>query len=89
MLALSYRQIKRGAALPFRRGDRPAASQRRPGSHRAKPRAFREQVLGLLREKYSGGPGEPRFGPMLVAEHLAEEDGLHIDEDTLRRKRLV
>jgi len=86
MLALSYRQIKRlwrryrlegGLGLQHRSAGRE--------SHRAKPRAFREQVLGLLREKYSGGPGESRFGPTLAAEHLAEEDGLHLDEETLRR----
>src|SRR6266705_498865 len=54
-------------------------------SHRAKSHAFREQVLRLIREKYGGGAREPCFGPTLAAEHLAEEDHLHIDEETLRR----
>lgn len=86
MLALSYRQTKR----LWGRYRREGASGLQHGSagresHRAKPRVFREQVLRLLREKYSGGPGEPRFGPTLAAEHLAEEDGLHIATETLRR----
>ncbi|HEY2548740.1 MAG TPA: ISNCY family transposase, partial [Candidatus Acidoferrum sp.] len=86
MLMLSYRQTKRlwrryrqegAAGLQHRSASR--------SSHRAKPRAFREQVLRLIREKYSGGAEEPRFGPTLAAEHLAEEDGLHLDAETLRR----
>jgi transposase len=86
MLALSYRQTKR-LWRRYRREGASGLQHRSAGrdSHRAKPRGFREQVLSLLREKYSGGPGEPRFGPTLAAEHLAEEDGLHIDAETLRR----
>ena len=86
MLALSYRQTKR-LWRRYRLEGAIGLQHRSAGreSHRARPRAFREQVLGLLREKYSGGPGAPRFGPTLAAEHLAEEDGLHIDEETLRR----
>jgi hypothetical protein len=41
-------------------------------------------VLRLVREKYGGAVGE-RFGPTLAAEHLACEDGLAIDAETLRR----
>jgi transposase-like protein len=41
-------------------------------------------VLQLLTKKYSGGAGEP-FGPTLAAEHLAEEDGIVLDHETLRR----
>jgi transposase len=86
MLTLSYRQTKR-LWRRYRLEGASGLQHRSAGreSHRAKPRAFREQVLRLLREKYSGGPQEPRFGPTLAAEHLAEEDGLHIDEETLRR----
>ncbi len=85
ILQLSYRQTKRlwkryreeGAdSLQHRSAGRP--------SHHVKPAAFREQVLQLLRTKYSGGLQE-RFGPTLAAEHLAEEDGLRIDAETLRR----
>jgi hypothetical protein len=45
-------------------------------------------VLQLLREKYSGTEQE-RFGPTLAAEHLADEDGLEVSEETLRRWMLA
>jgi hypothetical protein len=45
-------------------------------------------VLALIREKYSGGV-EERFGPTLAAEHLASEDGLAVDHETLRRWMLA
>lgn len=85
MLQLSYRQTKR----LWRRYRLAGASSLQHGnagrhSHRAKPAGFREQVLQLLRAKYSGSV-EERFGPTLAAEHLAEEDGLQIDAETLRR----
>src|ERR1017187_8225177 len=58
------------------------------GSRRAKPARFRRRVMRLVREKYGGGEGE-RFGPTLAAEHLASEDGLRIDAETLRRWMLA
>jgi len=85
ILQLSYRHTKRlwrryrqegAGSLQHRSAGRP--------SHHAKPAALREQVLQLLRAKYSGSLQE-RFGPTLAAEHLAEEDGLPIDAETLRR----
>jgi hypothetical protein len=42
----------------------------------------------LIRAKYSGGVDE-RFGPTLAAEHLASEDGLTVDHETLRRWMLA
>ena len=45
-------------------------------------------MLALVREKYSGGVDE-RFGPTLAAEHLASEDGLTVDHETLRRWMLA
>jgi len=42
----------------------------------------------LIRQKYSGDVAT-RFGPTLVAEHLASEDGLTIDQETLRRWMLT
>ena len=39
-------------------------------SNRAKPEKLRHQVLGLIRKKYGGEPGQ-RFGPTLAVEHLA------------------
>jgi len=85
LLHLSYRQTKR----LWRRYKQHGPQSLQHGnagrhSHRAKPGAFREQVLQLIRAKYSGSVAE-RFGPTLAAEHLAEEDGLPIDAETLRR----
>jgi hypothetical protein len=45
-------------------------------------------VLNLIKEKYSG-PEQERFGPTLAAEHLAEEDGVVMDHETLRRWMLA
>lgn len=86
MLGLSYRQIKRLWGRYRREG--PLGLQHRSAgraSHRAKPAVFREQVLCLVREKYGGTASEPPFGPTLAAEHLAEEDHLAVDAETLRR----
>jgi hypothetical protein len=44
--------------------------------------------MKLVREKYGEGEGE-RFGPTLAAEHLASEDGMRIDAETLRRWMLA
>ena len=57
-------------------------------SNRAKPQAFREKVLRLVRNKYGGEPGE-RFGPTLAAEHLEQDDRLPVDAETLRRWMLA
>jgi hypothetical protein len=89
ILRLSYRQVKRlwkvyqhagAAGLKHRLAGKP--------SNRAKPEKLRRQVLRLVAKKYSGSE-EERFGPTLAAEHLAEEDGLLIDEETLRRWMLA
>jgi PAS domain-containing protein len=52
-------------------------------SNRSKPLKLRRRVLNLIRKKYSGSE-EERFGPTLAAEHLAEEDGIVLDHETLR-----
>src|ERR1039457_4647576 len=57
-------------------------------SNRAKPQSLRRRVLALLRKKYGGEVGE-RFGPTLAAEHLAEEDGIELGVETLRRWMLA
>src|SRR5215467_8802781 len=57
-------------------------------SHHAHELKFRRKVLQLVREKYGGAEGE-RFGPTLAAEHLAAEDALQVDAETLRRWMLV
>ncbi|HXY77533.1 MAG TPA: ISNCY family transposase [Candidatus Acidoferrales bacterium] len=85
MLDVSYRQAKR----LWRRYREQGPEGLRHGnagreSNRGKPRRLRQRVLSLIRKKYSGTEGE-RFGPTLAAEHLAEEDGIVLDHETLRR----
>jgi transposase len=89
LMHLSYRQAKRlwkryreegAAGLKHRSAGRP--------SHRAYAPPFRQKVLRLVREKYGGPVGE-RFGPTLAAEHLASEDGVQVDAETLRRWMLA
>ena len=85
LVGVSYRQAKR---LWKRYREEGAKGLRHRGagrvSARAKPVKFRRRVLQLVREKYGEGEGE-RFGPTLAAEHLASEDGLRMDAETLRR----
>jgi transposase len=85
ILELSYRQVKRlwqrygeAGRQGLKHGNAGRASNRR------KPLKLRRRVLHLIRKKYSGSEGE-RFGPTLAAEHLAEEDGIVLDHDTVRR----
>ena len=89
LLRVSYRQAKR---LSKRYGEEGAAGlkHRSAGreSNRAQPERLRRKVLRLVREKYGGAVGE-RFGPTLAAEHLASEDGLRVDAETLRRWMLA
>ena len=54
----------------------------------SKPQKLRRRVLNLIKKKYSGSE-EERFGPTLAAEHLAEEDGIEVDHETLRRWMLA
>jgi len=84
MLQLSYRQVKR----LWRRYRKKGSQGLQHGnvgrvSNRSKPAKFRRRVLSLIQQKYSGSE-EERFGPTLAAEHLAEEDGIAIDHETLR-----
>jgi transposase len=85
MLDMSYRQAKR-IWRKYRTRGPDALTHGNAGrrSNRAKPCKFRQQVLRLVRKKYSGDT-ETRFGPTLTAEHLLSEDGLQIDAETLRR----
>jgi transposase len=84
MLDLGYRQVKR-LWKRYRRIGRKGLQHGNVGraSNRSKPAKFRRQVLCLIKKKYSGPQGE-RFGPTLAAEHLAEEDGITINHETLR-----
>lgn len=89
LLELSYRQGKR-IWRRYREEGAAGLRHRRAGkrSNRAYPARWRRRVLRLVREKYSGDVGE-RFGPTLAAEHLAEEDGLEVHAETLRRWMLA
>ena len=89
LMEVSYRQAKRllrryrhqgAAGLKHQAAGR--ASNRRSNARR------RARALAVIREKYSGGVGE-RFGPTLAAEHLAAEDGITVDHETLRRWMLA
>lgn len=88
MLELSYRQTKRlyaryqhSGAAGLVHGN---AGKR---SNRAKPDKLRKRALKIIAEHYQA-PGEP-FGPTLAAEHLAQDHGVNIDAETLRRWMLV
>jgi len=89
LMDVSYRQAKRlyrryraeGAkGLKHRLAGR--------GSNRATDVKVRARALALVKEKYGGGV-EERFGPTLAAEHLASEDDLAVDHETLRRWMLA
>jgi len=84
-LGLSYRQTKRLYGRYRKRGAEGLvhgnAGKR---SHHARPQAEQRKILSLVRKHYSGSD-EERFGPTLAAEHLAEEQGLEVDAETLRR----
>jgi transposase len=89
LMEVSYRQAKRlfrryrhqgAAGLKHRAAGRP--------SNRQSDGKTRTRALALIREKYSGGVAD-RFGPTLAAEHLATEDGITVDHETLRRWMLT
>lgn len=89
IMLLSYRQAKR---LWQRYQDDGAAGLKHGSagreSNRRKPKTFRDRVLRLVRKKYSGDE-EQRFGPTLASEHLASEDHLEVNAETLRRWMLA
>lgn len=85
LLGVSYRQAKR--LWKRYREEGPAGLKHRSAgrvSNRGYRKEFRQQVLGVVREKYGGAVGE-RFGPTLAAEHLASEDRMVVHAETLRR----
>jgi transposase len=89
LMGVSYRQAKR-LWRRFRRGG-PAALRHRHAGRRSNRRTSpttRQRALALIRQKYSGDRAT-RFGPTLIAEHLASEDGLVVDHETLRRWMLA
>lgn len=89
LMGVSYRQAKR-LWRRYRQGGAKALRHGHAGrpSNRQSRAAIRRRALRLIRAKYSGDVGT-RFGPTLAAEHLASEDGLHVDHETLRRWMLA
>jgi transposase len=88
-MEVSYRQAKR-LYRRYRVEGAKGLKHRSAGraSNRATDARTQRRVLALIREKYSGGVDE-RFGPTLAAEHLASEDGIAVDHETLRRWMLA
>ena len=89
LMGVSYRQSKR-LWKRYQAEGAEGLRHRSAGreSNRSKPKKFRQRVLRLVRRKYSGDE-EERFGPTLAAEHLASEDGLEVNAQTLRRWMLA
>jgi len=89
LMAVSYRQGKR-LHQRYRAAGAKGLKHRSAGggSNRAAPARLRTRVLALIRKKY-GGNIDARFGPTLAAEHLASEDGVTVDHETLRRWMLA
>ena len=84
LLELSYRQAKR-LKKRYLAGGAKSLAHGNVGrkSNRAKPEALRQRTLELIRERYAGSEAE-RFGPTLVAEHLAADQGIELARETLR-----
>jgi len=77
-LGLSYRHCRRAYKRFCEEGDAGLVHRRRgQRSNRAKPEAFKREVLERYRERYTG------FGPVLGMEKLAEE-GYSVGRETLR-----
>jgi transposase len=89
LMEVSYRQAKR-LYRRYRADGASGLTHRSAGraSSRATAVEIRDRALALVREKYGGGVDE-RFGPTLAAEHLASEDGVVVDHETLRRWMLA
>jgi transposase len=86
VMAISYRHAKR---LWKRFRQRGAIGLRHGGvghrSNRGAPPTVRRRALTLIRREFGGDATHERFGPTLAAEHLAEEYGLVVHHETLRR----
>ena len=79
ILGISTRQLRRLMRRLETEGPRGVGSKRRgKPSNRRRPKAFREQVLELVRTLYAD------FGPTLAAEKLVEIHGIQINRETLR-----
>jgi transposase len=89
LMDVTYRQAKRLYGR-YRADGAAGVKHRSAGraSNRAAEERVRQRALALIKEKY-GGDVATRFGPTLAAEHLASEDGVRVDHETLRRWMLA
>ena len=80
LLEVSYRQVKRLWAR-YRGGGAKALQHGNCGrsSNRAYPAKFRAAVVERVKTRYED------CGPTLEAEHLADDDGMQVAAETLRR----
>ena len=90
LMGVSYRHAKR-LWKRFRKKGAQGLQHRSVGhrSSRGKPAALRRRVLALVRREFAGDATHERFGPTLAAEHIAEEYGLTVHHETLRRWMLA
>ena len=80
MMRVSYRQVKRIWRRYRQEGDKGLVHRGRGrSSSRARPESERTRAVALYDKQYKG------FGPLLASEHLAEDHGIQIDHETLRR----
>ena len=84
LMRVSYRQAKRIWRRYQQAGDRGLVHGHRGRvSNRKRPEEERQRIVERYLERYLG------FGPTLAAEHLAADDHLVVDHETLRRWLLV
>jgi len=83
-LRRSVRQVKRMLKGYRQEGAKGLVSKRRgrPGNHRLREET-RQEVLDLLKDKYSG------FRPTLAHEKLVEKEGLKISDESVRQLMLA
>ena len=80
ILKISYRQTRRSYKRYLEQGDISLCHKSRGKSpSNAYSQAFKDQVIGLYRDKYMG------FGPLLASEKLEEDDNVKVNDETLRR----
>lgn len=80
LLSLSDRQIRRLIKKVEEEGDAGIIhkSRGRP-SNRRLPKKIKDKAIELYRQKYVG------FGPLLTSEKLLEQDGITVNDETLRK----
>ncbi len=80
MMRVSYRQAKRIWRRYRQEGDAGFVHRGRgQASNRARSARERNRAVALYAKRYPG------FGPLLASEHLADEHGIVVDHETLRR----